>query len=296
MTSWARTLRTTTTSRSTRSTSRPPRVRRRLGSTPYGGRRRTASGIDGSSDAGLHRVPGPACTRTGVRLREDVWRSADSKCLDHARFRATPSTSARFLRASLGDGLHGRARRGPGELRAWLRDYFDNLGALKNSDGGCDLENIDPIGKADVTVTARYPYQPVTASDPAAAPVHFDVHSLFHKTLTSYAKGPGARTINCPHRPGPRTGHRRLAARRTRSSAGMARVWARTASIVFPTSSAGGDIFDSVRQPGHAHRLGAGQERVLHRSVQRPGVHARPTTRATPPSRSSTPRARRSMS
>jgi hypothetical protein len=74
--------------------------------------------------------------------------------------------------------------------------YFDNLGALKNADGGCDLENIDKIGSADVTVTARYPYQPVTAKDPAAAPVHYDVHSLFHKTLTAYAKGPGTENAN----------------------------------------------------------------------------------------------------
>jgi hypothetical protein len=74
--------------------------------------------------------------------------------------------------------------------------YFDNLGALKNVDGGCDLQGIDPIGSANVTVTARYPYQPVTAADPAAAPLHYIVHSLFSKTLAAYSKGPGAENAN----------------------------------------------------------------------------------------------------
>jgi hypothetical protein len=74
--------------------------------------------------------------------------------------------------------------------------YFDNLGALKNIDGGCDLQNIDPIGSANVSVTARYPYQPVTAVDPAAAPVHYVVHSLFSKTLAVYSKGPGSENAN----------------------------------------------------------------------------------------------------
>lgn len=74
--------------------------------------------------------------------------------------------------------------------------YFDNLGALKNTNGGCDLENISPIGTADVTVTARYPYQPVTARDPAAAVAPFVVNSQFHKTLAAYAKGPGDANSN----------------------------------------------------------------------------------------------------
>jgi hypothetical protein len=74
--------------------------------------------------------------------------------------------------------------------------YFDNLGAIKNVDGGCDIENIDPIGTADLTVQARYPYQPVTAADPSAAVAPFVVHSLFHKTLAAYAKGPGAENAN----------------------------------------------------------------------------------------------------
>ncbi len=36
--------------------------------------------------------------------------------------------------------------------------YFDNLGVLKNSNGGCDVEPVATLGTADVSVTARYPY------------------------------------------------------------------------------------------------------------------------------------------
>ena len=68
--------------------------------------------------------------------------------------------------------------------------YFDNLSAAnKNLNGGCDLENVDPIGKAQVDVTAQYPYQPITLPGAAADPVNFTVHNLFKKTLTVYSKG-----------------------------------------------------------------------------------------------------------
>ena len=68
--------------------------------------------------------------------------------------------------------------------------YFDNLStANKNLNGGCDLQNVDPIGTAEVDVVAKYPYQPVTAPSVAADPVNFSVHNLFKKTLTVYSKG-----------------------------------------------------------------------------------------------------------
>ena len=68
--------------------------------------------------------------------------------------------------------------------------YFDNLAAAnKNLNNGCDLEGVDPIGKAEVDVVAKYPYQPVTARAVAADPVNFTVHNLFKKTLTVYSKG-----------------------------------------------------------------------------------------------------------
>jgi hypothetical protein len=120
--------------------------------------------------------------------------------------------------------------------------YFDNLGALKNVDGGCDLQGIDKIGSADVTVTARYPYQPVTAQDPAAAPVHYDVHSLFQKTLAAYAKGPGTENNNV---------RVVLAHAQDINGAPLSHevvCWSQQGAgyiHLFPTSSAGGTILDS---------------------------------------------------
>ena len=148
--------------------------------------------------------------------------------------------------------------------------YFDNLGALKNVDGGCDLENIDPIGTADVNVTARYPYQPVTAVDPAAAPVHFIVHSLFHKTLAAYAKGPGAENANV---------RVILAHAQDIDGSPLANevvCWSQQGAgyiHLFPTSSAGGTILDHNGSDGRDHRRQPGQAGVLHRSLQRSAVH-----------------------
>ncbi len=68
--------------------------------------------------------------------------------------------------------------------------YFDNLsGANKNRNGGCDLEGIKVLGTAEVDVTARYPYQTVTARPQVADPVKFNVLNKFQKTLTVYSKG-----------------------------------------------------------------------------------------------------------
>ena len=120
--------------------------------------------------------------------------------------------------------------------------YFDNLGALKNSNGGCDLENISPIGTAEVSVQARYPYQPVTAPDPVAAPINYVVNSLFHKTLAAYPKGPGAENNNV-----------RIVLAHAQDIDGSPLAheivcWsAQGESMIrlFPTSSAGGTIYDS---------------------------------------------------
>jgi hypothetical protein len=68
--------------------------------------------------------------------------------------------------------------------------YFDNLTAANlNKNGGCDLENVDPIGTAEVDVVAKYPFQQPTARPLAADPVNFKVHNLFKKTLTVFSKG-----------------------------------------------------------------------------------------------------------
>ena len=97
--------------------------------------------------------------------------------------------------------------------------YFDNLAAAnKNLNGGCDLENIDPIGKAQVNVDGALS---VSARD--GSPIRlrirstFTVHNLFQKTLTVYSKGADTEQhrleLGRQDRPGARAGHRRLAAR-----------------------------------------------------------------------------------
>lgn len=170
------------------------------GSSPYaptGGAQ--PSGIDASSDAdgfngflwnGLYQNWQFAYEKSYGPL-------APSHCLnyrslpgDNLTYRPLPSG---YNSVSVYTDEHGQAEVNyvPG-----MGFYFDNLGALHNVDGGCDLQNIDPIGTANVNVTARYPYQPVTAIDPAAAPVHYVVHSLFSKTLAAYSKGPGPENAN----------------------------------------------------------------------------------------------------
>ena len=74
--------------------------------------------------------------------------------------------------------------------------YYDAVGAIKNANGGCDLEDVDVLGRSSITATARYPYQPV--SDPAkpSAPLAKEVRSLFTKFLASYPKGPGEANSN----------------------------------------------------------------------------------------------------
>ena len=70
--------------------------------------------------------------------------------------------------------------------------FFDNLGAIMNDNGGCDLQGIDLIGTSNITATARYPYQPVTDPAKTSTPLVKVVHSLFDKNLTYWPKGPGA--------------------------------------------------------------------------------------------------------
>ena len=69
--------------------------------------------------------------------------------------------------------------------------FFDNLGAIMNDNGGCDLQGIDVLGRSNITATARYPYQPVTDPAKTSTPLVKTVHSLFTKNLTYWPKGPG---------------------------------------------------------------------------------------------------------
>jgi hypothetical protein len=69
--------------------------------------------------------------------------------------------------------------------------FFDNLGAILNDNGGCDLQGIDVLGRSAITATARYPFQPVTDPAKTSAPLVKTVHSLFTKNLSYFPKGPG---------------------------------------------------------------------------------------------------------
>lgn len=70
--------------------------------------------------------------------------------------------------------------------------YFDNLpGAIRNDNGGCDLEDVDVLGTSNITATARYPYQPVSDTDKTSPSLTKTVNNLFTKTLSYYPKGPG---------------------------------------------------------------------------------------------------------
>ena len=69
--------------------------------------------------------------------------------------------------------------------------YYDAVGAIRNANGGCDLEDVDVLGTSSITATARYPYQPVSDPAKASAPLTKEVRSLFTKYLAVYPKGPG---------------------------------------------------------------------------------------------------------
>jgi hypothetical protein len=219
------------------------------GSDPYGGGGGAqATGVDGSYDpdgfTGFWWNSYDPYTNWLFAYTKTYGTNAGTKCLN---YQSLGSRNLVYRPLPWGDRSitiytdeHGQAEVNyvPG-----LGYYFDNLNALKNADGGCDLENVDPIGRADVNVTARYPYQSVTAGDPSAAAVHFDVHSLFHKTLAAYSKGPGAQNNNV-----------RVVLAHAQDIDGSPLAhevvcWsAQGASTldVFPTSGAGGDILDST--------------------------------------------------
>ena len=142
---------TTSTRRSTTSTSRPPTAR----STPAA--RRTGAvqptGIDGSADPdGFNGflVKG-AVPELGVRLGDELPPVADSNCLEYrSLFERSSCTTARFRTAIARCGVLRRARRGRRVLRAWSRLLLRQPRVIKNSNGGCDLKNVDVLGTSHV--------------------------------------------------------------------------------------------------------------------------------------------------
>ncbi len=108
----------------------------------------------------------------------------------HPEFRQTPSTP---LGASIYTDEHGEAQiaYAPGTEMYWnalaLRDD-----AILNWGGGCDLQDADVIGKADITATAVSPYQSTFGPAPKTSKVlRKTVHSQFSKTLSWIRRGDG---------------------------------------------------------------------------------------------------------
>jgi hypothetical protein len=85
-----------------------------------------------------------------------------------------------------------------GEGRAWFsagRGF--NLEGVTgtittNADGGCDLAGVSALGSANITATARYPFQSVTARPVASTVLTKNITSGFSKTITCLPKGPSA--------------------------------------------------------------------------------------------------------
>jgi hypothetical protein len=101
-------------------------------------------------------------------------------------FLATPGTGPQSV-VTYSDE-HGEARTGflPG-----TGFFFNNFGIL-NANLGCDLAGISPLGTANITATARYPYEPVTAAPLVSNTVAKSVASLFVKLIQCFPKGPSA--------------------------------------------------------------------------------------------------------
>jgi hypothetical protein len=74
--------------------------------------------------------------------------------------------------------------------------YYDAVGAIKNANGGCDLEDVDLLGRSVITATARYPYQQVDDPAKPSAPLTKEVRSLFTKYQVVYPKGLGEANSN----------------------------------------------------------------------------------------------------
>jgi hypothetical protein len=161
------------------------------GGSPYGAVQPT--GIDGTADADGF---GGFLVKGLYRNWDFAWEasyhpSAPSNCLEFQSLFANAVLHYRPL--PYGDSSVSVYTDEHGEANVYfvpgLGFYFDNLNVIKNSNGGCDPKLVDVLGTSHIVITARYPYQPVTAADPSAF-VDFKVHSKFQKTLTSYGKGP----------------------------------------------------------------------------------------------------------
>jgi hypothetical protein len=119
--------------------------------------------------------------RTAVPVATDCLRRSDAE----PAYRLTPSGPQAV---AVYTDEHGEAQV---EYNPGTGAYYDAVGAIKNDNGGCDLEDVDLLGRSVITATARYPYQPVDDTDKASASITKEVRSLFTKYLGYFPKGTG---------------------------------------------------------------------------------------------------------
>ena len=216
-----RSCRTTSTRRSTRSSSRRHRVRQPSPTgSPYG-TNPPPSGIEGTGTNGF----GGFLTSGEYRNWGFAWTTrrtayGDTHCLFSQvlpglaeRFRPLPSG---YNAVSVYSDESGEANINfvPG-----LGMYFDNLTAANlNKNGGCDLENVDPIG----TAAGRCRRAGIRSSSPRLARWPL-IRRTSRCTTSSRRRSPSSPRASTsqqhrlqlgrPDRPDARAGHRRLAAR-----------------------------------------------------------------------------------
>ncbi len=149
---------TTSTRRSTRSTSRRRARPPHAAGSPYGAA--PPSGIDGSGD---RTASAASSSPTGLYRNWEFAHvngehaNARSKCLFS---QILPGLHDYYRPLPYGDNAVSVYTDESGEANVnyvpGLGYYFDNLAqANKNLNGGCDLENVDPIGTATIDVVGE---------------------------------------------------------------------------------------------------------------------------------------------
>ncbi len=74
--------------------------------------------------------------------------------------------------------------------------YYDAVGAILNDNRGCDLQDVDVLGRSAISAIAKYPGQPVDFPAQRSATINKTVGNSFDKSLRYYPKGPGAANAN----------------------------------------------------------------------------------------------------
>ena len=74
--------------------------------------------------------------------------------------------------------------------------FFDAVGATINDNRGCDLQDVDVLGRSAISATAKYPGQPVDFPAQRSATINKTVGNEFDKSMRYYPKGAGAANAN----------------------------------------------------------------------------------------------------